>query len=138
VVPLFYLRRDQAMKINPYMGPDFFEYSQETRGSPYVFGELEGTLFTYISLALVYEYAKIDYNVITFDANRAWGTAGQDVVSRTFKIEVSLKLPAGREETDLKPVLGYGRSYEAIELDSSTPVRDEGQYIIFGAKKEFF
>jgi hypothetical protein len=142
-VPVFYLRRNQAMKIDPYMGHDFFEYTQETRGSPYVFGEIEGTLFTYISLAFLYEFAKIDYNVITFDANRNWGTMGQEVIARTFKIEVLLFLPtAARTGEDgnpgLKAVLGYGRSYEAIELDSSTPVRREGQYFIFGGKKEFF
>jgi hypothetical protein len=138
IVPVFFLRRNQAMKINPYMGTDFFEYSQDTRGSPYVFGEVEGTFFRYVSLALLYEAAWIDYNVITFDSNRAWGTMDQQIVSRTFKIEVSIKLPMGKEETDFRAVLGYGRSYEAVELDSSTPVRDEGQYLIFGGRKEFF
>jgi hypothetical protein len=131
IVPLFYMRRDQSMQMKPFMGPDFFDHSQDTGGSPYFYGALNGVFFKFLSLGVLYEYSKIDYDVISIPAKGTWSTPAQELVSQTFRLEASILLPLG----GLSLQVGYGHSFTAIEIDSGTPVNDNGHYLIIGTKK---
>jgi hypothetical protein len=134
IVPIFYLRRDQSLQMNPYMGPDYFDHSQNTSGSPYVFGELNGVFFRFLSLSLLYNYFKIDYDVISINATtRNWMTPGEELVSKIFKVEASVLLPLGG---GFSFQVGYGYSFDTIEIDSGTPVHENNHYFIIGTKKD--
>jgi hypothetical protein len=138
IAPIFYLRRDQSVQINPLMGPEYFDHSQDTSGSPYVYGELSGIFFKLISLSLLYEYARIDYDVYGINLNNngnEWTTPAVDLVSQSFKVEVAALLPLGRE---LYFQIGYGHSFDTITTNSETPVEENANYIIIGTKKISF
>jgi WD40 repeat protein len=135
IVPIFYLRRDQSMQMKPYMGTGFFDHSQDTSGSPYFYGELSGIFFRILSLSLLYEYSRIDYDVISIDDNAEWTTPMEELVSQSFKIEASILLPLGG---GFSLQVGYGHGFNTIALDSSTPVDDTTQYLIIGTKKMAF
>jgi hypothetical protein len=132
IVPVFYLGRDQSMRVKPYAGDAFFDYSQNTGGSPYFYVDLSGTFFKFFGVDFSYEYAKIDYNVIGIDKNRNWVTQKSEVVTRTLKIDAFILVPAGG---GFSLQLGYGRSFDTIEVDSSTPVNSDKYRIIIGLKK---
>jgi hypothetical protein len=136
IVPVFYLRRDQSMKMKPYMGTEFFDYSQDTGGSPYFYGELGGTFFQLVSLSLLYEFARIDYNIISINADAGnWITPKEELLSHSFKVEATVLLPLGGE---FSLQVGYGHSFDTIELNSDTPVQDDKHYFIIGTKKISF
>ena len=135
IVPVFYLRRDQSMRMKPYMGTDFFDYSQDTGGSPYFYGELGGTFFKLLSVSLKYEFARIDYDAIAFDEGRNWTTLSEELLSHSFKVEASVLVPLGG---DFSVRVGYGHSFNTIGLNSGTPVQDDKHYIIIGTKKMSF
>jgi hypothetical protein len=136
IVPVFYLRRDQSMGMKPYMGTEFFDYSQDTGGSPYFYGELGGTFFKLVSLSLLYEFARIDYNIIGINADAGnWITPKEELLSHSFKVEASVLLPLGG---DFSLQVGYGHSFDTIELNSGTPVQDDKHYFIIGTKKISF
>jgi hypothetical protein len=120
--------------MKPYMGAKFFDHSQDTGGSPYFYGELGGTFFRLLSLSLLYEFARIDYDVISISAGE-WTTQKEELVSQSFKVEASVLVPLGR---DFSIQVGYGHSFDTIELNSSTPVQDDKHYIIIGTKKMTF
>jgi hypothetical protein len=135
IVPVFYLRRDQSMRIKPFMGSGYFDYSQDTSGSPYFYGKLGGTFFSFVSLSLLYEYARINYDVITYDANKKWGTVEQQVISHSFKVEASVLLRLGG---GFAMRAGYGHSFDTLELDSFDPIQDDKHYFIIGSEKISF
>jgi hypothetical protein len=135
IVPIFYLRREQSVQIKPYMGAAFFDHSQDTSGSPYCYGELNGIFFRFLSLSLLYEFARIDYDVINTDENKKWITPGEELVAHSLKAEASLLLSLGG---GLYLRVGYGHSFDTIILNSSTPVEDDSHYIIIGTKKLTF
>jgi hypothetical protein len=132
IVPVFYLRRDQSQLVRPYMGTEFFEHSQDTSGSPYFYGELTGVFFGLLSLGVKYEYSRIDYDVISIDGSGKWAIAPEELVARSFKLEASLLLPLS---AGLSLQLGYGRSFATIEVDSGTPLDDNGYYFTIGLEK---
>jgi hypothetical protein len=134
VVPIFYLRRDQSLQMKPFMGDKYFDHSQDTSGSPYFYGELAGIFFRFLSLSLLYEFARIKYDVIGIDGNE-WTTPEDELVTHSLKAEASLLLPLGGS---LYFQAGYGHSFDAIMLNSSTPVDEHGNYFIVGAKKLAF
>jgi hypothetical protein len=132
IVPVFYLRREQSQQVRPYMGTEFFDHSQDTSGSPYFYGELTGVFFGLLSLGVKYEYSRIDYDVISIDSSRKWAIAPEELVARSFKLEASFLLPLSR---GLSLQLGYGRSFTTIEVDSGTPLDNNGYYFTIGTKK---
>jgi hypothetical protein len=134
IVPIFYLRREQALQMKPYMGDTYFDHSQDTSGSPYCYGELNGIFFRFLSLSLLYEFARIDYDVIGIDGNK-WTTPGEELVSHSLKAEASLLLSLSG---GLYFQVGYGHSFDTIILNSSTPVEEHANYFIVGAKKKTF
>jgi hypothetical protein len=138
IAPVFYLRRDQSVQIKPYMGSDFFDYSQDTSGSPYVYGELNGIFLRFFSLSLLYEFARINYDVISIERDgdtNAWATPEEELISRSFKLEATILLSLGG---GLYLQAGYGHSFDAIELNSSTPVEENTPYLIIGTRKIAF
>jgi hypothetical protein len=134
IVPIFYLRRDQSMRMKPLLGADYFDYSQNTSGSPYFYGGLSGLFFRFLSLSFLYEYARIDYDAIAIDES-GWTTLEEQLVSMSFKVEASVLLRLGR---DFAIRAGYGHSFDTLKLDSSTPVRDDKHYFIIGSEKIAF
>jgi WD40 repeat protein len=135
IVPIFYLRRDQSIQIRPFMGPDFFDHSQNTSGSPYFYGELNGLFFKVLSLGVTYEYSRINYDIISIYEQGKWSTPTEELASRSFKLEASILLPLSG---GMSLQLGYGHSFNTIELDSGTPVNDNEHYFIIGTKKYSF
>jgi hypothetical protein len=140
VVPIFYLRRNQSMQIKPLMGSEYFDHSQDTSGSPYFFGELSGVFFKYVSLSLLYEFARINYDVINININndtqeKKWITPEEELIVQSFKIEASLLLPLSG---GLHFQVGYGHSFDFIALNSSRPVDENMHYLIIGTKKVAF
>ena len=99
------------------------------------YGELGGTFFKCLSLSLLYEFARIDYDAIAFDEGRNWTTLSEELLFHSFKIEVSVLAPLGR---DFSFRVGYGHSFDTIELNSGTPVQDDKDYIIIGTKEMSF
>jgi hypothetical protein len=135
IAPVFYLRREQSVQIKPYMGAAFFDHSQDTGGSPYFYGEVDGIFFKFLSLSLLYEYARINYDVIGADENKNWITPENELVTHSLKAEVSVLLSFGG---GLYLQAGYGHSFDTIILNSSTPVEEDSNYVIIGTKKLFF
>jgi hypothetical protein len=135
ITPVFYLRRDQSVQIKPYMGSAYFDHSQDTGGSPYMYGELSGIFFRFLSLSFLYEYARLDYDLISIDGNKNWITPTEELVSQSFTIEASVLLPLGG---GLYLQAGYGHSFEAITTKSSTPDEENTPYLIIGTKKIAF
>jgi hypothetical protein len=135
MAPVFYLRRDQSVQMKPYMA-DKFDHSQDTSGSPYFYGELSGIFFRFLSLSLLYEFARIRYDVIGIDgAAKKWTTPEDELVTHSLKAEAALLLPLGG---GLYFQAGYGHSFDAIILNASTPVEEHANYFIVGTKKLAF
>ncbi|MDR1248448.1 MAG: hypothetical protein LBK63_04005 [Treponema sp.] len=136
IVPIFYLRRDQSMRMKPFMGDEYFDHSQDTSGSPYFYGELNGIFFKFLSLSLLYEFARIDYDVIGIDgAAKKWTTLEEELITHSLKAEASVLLSFGR---GLYFKVGYGHSFDTIILNSSTPVEDNAPYLIIATEKLVF
>jgi hypothetical protein len=131
IVPIFFLQREQSMKITPYMGTAPFDHSQTTSGSPYFYADLSLILFKYVSLSLLYEYSKLDYDVIGFNAN-GWVPVEQKLVSNTLNFEVSFLLPLGY---GINAQIGYGNMFNSVIMDVSSPAESNKQYFIIGVKK---
>jgi hypothetical protein len=133
IVPLFYLRRDQSTRMAPFMGNAYFNHSQDTSGSPYFYGKLGGAFFRYLNLSVLYQYARLDYDIIAINSDTGeWGTLQESFVSWSYKLEAFVLLPFGG---DFGIRVGYGHSFDTIHLDSSTPVRNNNPYFFIGADK---
>jgi hypothetical protein len=132
IVPVFYLNALQNMSITPLMDPHDLDYSQETFGSPYLYADLTVTLFKYVSLALLYDYSKLDYNVIDFDDQLKWMTPERSLVSQSLKVEASARIPMGG---NLYTQIGYGHIFDFMRVDSDPLIEGNRQYLIFTAMK---
>lgn len=131
IVPVFYLNTRQKMGIVPLMEPDYTDYSQNTSGSPYIYADVGFILFKYISLALLYDFSRLDYDVIDFDNNLNWEHPGRTVTTHSLKAEMSLLIPL---QGPVYTQIGYGHTFDTIQLDSASPVQGNRQYLIFSAK----
>ncbi|MDR0786116.1 MAG: hypothetical protein LBE74_09615 [Treponema sp.] len=130
-VPVFYLNARQDMKITPLMDPNGTDYSQETSGSPYFYADFTVTLFKYISLALLYDYSKLDYKVVDFDDEFKWLTPEWETVSQSLKLEVCAFIPLGGS---VYTQIGYGRSFDSIQVNSTSLIESGGDYLILAVK----
>jgi hypothetical protein len=131
IVPVFFLQRDQSLMINPTMGAAPFEYSQKTSGSPYFYADLSVILLKYLSLSLLYEYSKLDYDVISFDTSGNWAAMEQEPVSHTVNFEISLLLPLG----SINAQIGYGHMLNLVVMDAASPAENGKHYFILGVKR---
>ena len=90
LVPVFVLGAKQKMGIVPLLDPHYAEHSQTNAGSPYFYLSLDFPLFKYVSLALLYDVASLQYEVIDFDDNLAWFNHEQKAVSQSKQSWTSL------------------------------------------------
>jgi hypothetical protein len=132
VTPIFYLNASQAMSIAPLMDPDRAEYSQTTYGSPYFYADVSLTLFKYVSLALLYDYSRLDYRVVDFDNELKWWTPEREMVSQSLKLEASALIPLGRS---VYAQIGYGRTFDSLQVSSAPLVESGRDYLIFTVRK---
>jgi hypothetical protein len=144
VVPVFFLQRDQTMKISPLMDPKAsYTISRGTAGSPYVYTELDLGLTTrYVSLFFTVHYAftRLQYHAIGFDGAGQWDSVEETLLTHDLKFEVSLLIPLGKTQgKELMNIqLGYGRGYSRIEQDAADPIENQENYILLGVKKFWF
>jgi hypothetical protein len=133
LVPVFWLHTDQKTRIDPLMEPNYADYSKNTWGSPFVYGDLDITLFKFISLALLYDFSRLEYQAIDFDNNLQWHNPERTVVSQSVKLEASLLIPL---PSSVYTQIGYGHAFDAVQLDSGDPVRNDRHYLIFAVNKK--
>jgi hypothetical protein len=133
VVPVFWLHTDRTMRIAPLMEPNYADYSKNTWGSPYAYGDLTMLFFKFISLALLYDFSRLKYQVIDFDNDLQWYNPERTVVSQSVKLEASLLIPL---PSSVYTQIGYGHAFDAVRLDSGDPVRRGKHYLIFAMNKE--
>jgi hypothetical protein len=131
IVPVFYLSSHQKMGIVPLLVPNYADFKQHTYGSPYVYADVNFILFKYISLSFLYDFSRLDYKVIDFDDTLNWYKPDRTVVSHSLKIEASLLIPL---EGNTYTQIGYGHTFDSVQLDSDSPVRNSRDYIIFSVK----
>jgi hypothetical protein len=132
VAPVFVLLSSQKMGITPLLTPNNADYSQTTTGSPYFYANLDCVLFKYLNVALLYDFAKLQYQVIDFDDDFNWLTPKQEMLVQSFRMEASALLPFGR---DLSFQIGGGFTFDSITLDKAEPVRSNRQYVILAVRK---
>jgi hypothetical protein len=133
VIPAFWLHTNQNMRIVPLMEPDYADYSQDTWGSPYVYGEGSFIFFKFVSLALLYDFSSLNYQAIDFDENLQWHNPERTVFSQSLKLEASLLIPL---PSSVHAQIGYGHTFDSVQLDSGDPVWSNRQYLIFAVNKK--
>jgi hypothetical protein len=136
VAPYFYLNASQKTSITPLLDPGCTTNAQETAGSPYLYADLAVTLFKYLTLALLYDYIKLDYKVIDFEFDDEvnefkWLTPKRKVVSHSLKVEACALLPLGG---DMYTQLSYGYTFDYTQTDSVEPLETNRQYVILTLK----
>jgi hypothetical protein len=119
------------MGIVPLMEPDYADYLQNTFGGPYIYADAGFVLFKYISLALLYDFSRLDYQVIDFDDNLNWHHPGRTVITQSLRAEISLLIPL---QGSVYTQIGYGYIFDSLQLDSASPVRTNRHYLIFSIK----
>lgn len=130
-VPIFYLNARQDMGITPLMDPHNADYSQDTSGGPYLYADITAVLFKYASLALLYDYSALDYQVIDFDDQFKWRTPESKVVSQSLKLEVCALLPLGGA---IYTQIGYGHTFDSTQVNSAPLVESGKDYLILTMK----
>lgn len=133
LIPVFWLHTNQTMRIDPLMGPDYADYSKNTWGSPYVYADITIILFKFISLALLYDFSRLTYQVIDFNGELQWYKPERTVVSQSVKLEASLLIPLS---SPVYTQIGYGYTFDSVQLDSGDPVRSGRHYVIFAMNKK--
>jgi hypothetical protein len=133
LVPVFWLHTGQQTRIDPLMEPNYADYSKNTWGSPFVYGDLNVIFFKFISLALLYDFSRLKYQVIDFDDKLQWYKPERTVVSQSLKLEASLLIPL---PSSVYTQIGYGHAFDAVQLDSGDPVRNGRHYFIFAVNKK--
>jgi hypothetical protein len=90
-------------------------------------------LFKFISLALLYDFSRLKYQVIDFDGDLKWYHPERTVLSQSVKLEASLLIPWS------SPVyiqIGYGHTFDFVQLDAGDPVRSGRHYFICALNKK--
>jgi hypothetical protein len=133
VVPVFWLHTNQETRIDPLMEPNYADYSKDTWGSPYLYGDLNMIFFRFISLSLLYDFSRLQYQVIDFDSNLQWHKPDRTVLSQSVKLEASLLIPL---PSSVYAQIGYGYAFDTVQLDSGDPVGSDKHYLIFTVNKK--
>ncbi|MDR1902516.1 MAG: hypothetical protein LBQ88_09585 [Treponema sp.] len=131
IAPVFFLQSARKMDIVPLIAQGA-EYDQSTWGSPYFYLSLDGVIFKYVNIVLLYDFVQLDYKIVDFDLGFNWITPEQKLVSQSFKIEASALAPLGG---GIRAQIGYGFTFDSTQIDSGTPVRENRQYLILTVKK---
>jgi hypothetical protein len=134
IVPVYFLTAAERQKMFPLF--DAVNHSQEKWGSPYFYLGLDGILFKYVGLTANYNYAKLKYDVISFNFDESESKfvpvfPENTVVSQSLTFEVSALIPLG----DIKFKIGYGYMLNFYAVDSSNPVTENKHYLVISGKK---
>jgi hypothetical protein len=132
IVPIFYLYAYQKMGIIPLLEPNYADYSQNTWGIPYFYADVNIILFKYISFALLYDFSRLNYQVIDFDDNLNWNALDRAIIAQSYKLEASLLAPLGSE---VYAQIGYGHTFDSTRIDSVSPIHNSRQYLILSVRK---
>jgi len=131
IVPIFGLFAKQKMGIIPFLGPDLADFSQLTYGSPYAYADINFILLKYFSLGFLYNFSRLEYQVIDFDDNLKLRYPSQTVFTNSLKLEASFLIPI----TDsVFSKIGFGYSWGAIQLDAAEPIWNRQYYFIFNTE----
>jgi len=130
IIPVYFLTSSETQRMYPLF--DTVNHSQNTWGSPYFYLGLESILFNYVCLAVNYNYAKLDYDVIGFDDDLSPIFPEKNVVSQSVMFEASVLIPFKSLGIGLQ--IGYGYMINFFKQDSGDPVKDNKQYFICSGK----
>jgi hypothetical protein len=131
IIPFFYLNAKQTTGIVPLLYPHGMEHTQNTFGSPHFYLKLDSIIFKYLSFVLLYDFARLQYDVVDFDNSLAWTTVKNTIIMQSLKIEASALIPAG---SNMRFQIGFGYAFESMRLDSHDTVLNK-PYLILSAKK---
>jgi hypothetical protein len=131
IIPFFYLTAKQTTSIVPLLYPHRMEHTQNAFGSPHFYLKLDSIIFKYLSFVLLYDFARLQYDVVDFDNTLAWTTVKNTIITQSLKIEASVLIPAG---STMRFQIGFGYAFESMRLDSYDTVLNK-PYLILSAKK---
>jgi len=134
VVPVFSLTATEEQRFFPLVA-DTINHTQNAWGTPYFYLGLDSVLLKYLSLAVNYNYARLEYEVIDFDDNLVPMFPQSTVVSQLLTFEASALIPLGK---DMGFQVGYGYMLNFYTLNSGDPVKTNKHYIILSGKKSSF
>jgi len=130
VVPVFYLTASEKQRLYPLF--DTVSHSQNVWGSPYFYLYMNSTFFRYINLAARYEYSKLKYDVIDFDADFNPLFPKSTTVNQSIFLEASAILPFKSLGMGLQ--VGYGYLINIYTIDSGNPITKNKPYFIISGK----
>ena len=131
IVPFFYFLSKQKMEMVPLLDPHYAEFSQQKFGSPYMYADIHVILLKYFALSFLYDFSRLEYQVIDFDDDLNWYNPSRMVFSNAIKLEVSLLVPIMNA---VKAKIGFGYSWGSIQLDTDNPIWDRQYYFVFDTK----
>jgi hypothetical protein len=131
ITPIFYLRTGQDMGIVPLMEPNHANFNHDSWGTPYFYADINFILYKYISLALLYDLSRLNYTAVDFDDKLKWYNPDKEVISQSIKFEAALLIPL---QGSIYIQIGYGHTFDSIQLDSDSPVKSGRDYLILSTK----
>jgi hypothetical protein len=87
IIPLFYLIAKQTTSIVPLLYPYNTEHTQNTFGSPHFYLKLDSIIFKYLSFVLLYDFARLQHDVVDFGNNLVWTTVKNTIITQSLKKE---------------------------------------------------
>jgi len=150
VVPIFATWANQTVSIVPLLIPGKAKYSQNLSGSPYIYGDLSGTISIpqlraiinhqgivpsdwKLWISILYDYSRLQYEILDFNYDGSkfiWYTPKEIVVSQSLKIEGALMIPIKGMYFNI----GGGHIFDSMAVNSGTTVRNDSNYLIISGK----
>jgi hypothetical protein len=131
IVPIFYFHTKQKMGMIPLLDPYYADYSQDNFGSPYLYTDITIILFKYFSVDFLYDFSRLQYQIIDFDDDLNWYNPEQTVYTNSFKCEAALLIPV---MNTVQAKIGVGYSWESIRLDTAGSIWNRQLYFVFDTK----
>ena len=128
IVPVFYFWSKQKMGMVPLLDPLYAEYTQDNFGSPYVYADINIIILKYFSFSFLYDFSRLQYQVIDFDDDLKWYNPSRKVLSNSFKLEGSLLIPM---MNSVYTKIGLGYSWVSIQQDTAAPIWNKQFYLVF-------
>ncbi|MCL2804500.1 MAG: hypothetical protein FWD26_00990 [Treponema sp.] len=132
-VPVYYLNREQTLKITPYMNPTpSFSVASESISSPYLYMVLDTAVkLKYFSFffSVIGEYSRLKYTAAEINGTTGeWMAVETERVNKTLALEISLLINLGK--SGFMPQIGYGRTFDEVTGGSN--------YLLLGVKKRMY
>jgi hypothetical protein len=131
IIPVFYLIANQTTSIVPLVYTHSMEHTQNTFGSPHFYLKLDSIIFKYLYFVLLYDFSRLQYDVVDFDNSLAWTTVKNTIITQSLRFETSVLIPAG---SNMRFQIGFGYAFESMRFDSHDTVLNK-PYLILSAKK---